>query len=137
MAGLFSINQCTVSQIVGESNRFLFHVLLVHITTCIVEGKKNFFGEELFRTLLITAVAIAMYHIFFRKIIEPKTEKMKLICYDGHERNMKKEDIDNNKLIVDGQKQPNIKENKKNKRKGKKSKTPKTSRANGDIPSGQ
>jgi hypothetical protein len=97
MSDILEVNQCNVAQIVGESSRFLFHVLLVHISTCIVEGKKSFFEEELFRTLLITAVAIAMYHIFFRKIVEPKIEKMKLICYDDiKERMVKKKEIEKN-----------------------------------------
>jgi len=93
MSDILEISQCNISQIIGETNRFLFHVMLVHVASCIVEGKKSFFGEELFRTLLITAIAIAMYHIFFRKIIEPKIEKMKLICYDRNERISKKKKL--------------------------------------------
>lgn len=93
MSDLLSISQCNLAQTVGESNRFLFHVMLVHFATCIIEGKKAFLGEELFRTLLITAMAITMYHVFFRKIIEPKVEKMKLICYNDRDRIFKKKEI--------------------------------------------
>ena len=93
MSDILNISQCNLAQIVGETNRFLFHVMLVHFATCMIEGKKAFFGEELFRTLIITATAIAMYHIFFRKIIEPKVEKMKLICYDGNDRLTKKDEL--------------------------------------------
>ncbi len=93
MSDILNISQCNLAQIVGETNRFLFHVMLVHFATCMIEGKKAFFGEELFRTLLITAAAIAMYHVFFRKIIEPKVEKMKLICYDGNDRLAKKDEL--------------------------------------------
>lgn len=82
MTYLFDINNCNIAQIIGESNRFLFHIILVHVTSCVIEGKQAFFGIELFKTLIITSVAIALYHIFFRKIVEPKVEKMKLICYD-------------------------------------------------------
>lgn len=93
----FDIDQCNISQIIGESNRFLFHVFLVHISTCLIDGKKSFFSEELFKTLLITFAAIALYHIFFRKIIEPKIEKMKLICYsDNTERSKKQQEIYSN-----------------------------------------
>jgi hypothetical protein len=93
MSDILNISHCNIAQIVGETNRFLFHVMLVHFATCMIEGKKAFFGEELFRTLIITSMAIAMYHIFFRKIIEPKVEKMKLICYDGKDRIDKKKEI--------------------------------------------
>lgn len=93
MSDILEISQCNIAQTIGEANRFLFHVMLVHITTCMIEGKKEFFGPELFRTLVITSLAIVMYHLFFRKIIEPKIEKMKLICYDDLERTAKKKKL--------------------------------------------
>lgn len=80
MTDIFNITQCNVAQLIAESNRFLFQVLLIHVTTCIIEGKKEIFTETLFKSLLITAMAIVMYHIFFRKIVEPKLEKMKTVC---------------------------------------------------------
>ena len=94
MSELLNISKCNIAQIIGETNRFLFHVLLVHISTCIINGNINFFTEDLFRTLLITSMAIIMYHIFFRKIIEPKLEKMNLICFNKRKRNIKKVKID-------------------------------------------
>ncbi len=99
MSDILNISQCNVAQIIGESNRFLFHVFLVHVTTCLIEGKKNIFGEELFKTLLITSIAIALYHIFFRKIIEPNVEKMKLICFGGTELDKKKQKLVDQDLI--------------------------------------
>jgi len=93
MSNITDISWCNIAQIIGESNRFLFHVMLVHVATTIIEGKKSFLGEEFFRTMIITAMAIVLYHIFFRKIVEPKVEKMKLICYDGKERNEKMKEI--------------------------------------------
>ena len=90
MSELFNISQCNIAQLLGESNRFLFQALLVHITSCIIEGKKEIFSETLFKTLLITAVAIVMYHLFFRKIVEPKLEKMKAVCSDSYLQRMKK-----------------------------------------------
>jgi hypothetical protein len=80
MSDIFNITQCNLAQLIAESNRFLFQVLLVHVTTCIIEGKKEIFSETLFKSLLITAMAIVMYHIFFRKMVEPKLEKMKTVC---------------------------------------------------------
>lgn len=93
MSHIMNISTCNISQTIGESSRFLFHVFLVHICTCVVEGKSDFFSESLFRSLLITALAITLYHVVFRKIIEPKIEKMKLICYKGTDRHKKKKDI--------------------------------------------
>lgn len=93
MSDITDISWCNIAQIIGESNRFLFHVMLVHITTTIIEGKKSFFGEDFFRVLIITAIAIVLYHVFFRKIMEPNIEKMKLICYNGKERYEKMKEI--------------------------------------------
>lgn len=80
MSNIFNITQCNIAQLISESSRFLFHVMLIHITTSIIEGKSDIFNETLFKTLLITAIAITLYHVFFRKIVEPKLEKMKIIC---------------------------------------------------------
>lgn len=99
MSELLNISNCNIAQIIGETNRFLFHVLLVHISTCIINGDMNFFTEDLFRTLLITAMSIIMYHIFFRKIIEPKLEKMNLICFNRNKRNIDKVKIDKKDIL--------------------------------------
>ena len=92
-----NLTVCDIAQIVGESNRFLFHVMLVHIATIIIEQKKSFFSEEFFRTLVITSTAIVLYHLFFRKIAEPKIEKMKLICYADKDKQKKQEQITQNR----------------------------------------
>lgn len=90
MSEILNINTSSVAQIIGDSNRFLFHILLVQITTCIINGDNNFFTENLFKTLLISAIAIIIYHIFFKKIIEPVIEKMNLICFNKRERHIEK-----------------------------------------------
>jgi len=77
---VFDITACNLAQIIAESNRFLFHISLIHIATSIIEDKKEIFNETLFKTLLITSMAILMYHVFFRKLVEPKVEKMKIVC---------------------------------------------------------
>lgn len=100
MSALLNISNCNIAQMIGESNRFLFHVLLVHISTCIINGNNNIITEDLFRTLLITAMSIIMYHIFFRKIIEPKLEKMNLICFNRNKRNIDKKKIDKKDILT-------------------------------------
>jgi hypothetical protein len=41
-----------------------------------------------------------MYHIFFRKIIEPKLEKMNLICFNRNKRNIDKKKIDKKDILT-------------------------------------
>lgn len=96
----FNISICNIAQALGESNRFLFHVFLIHITTVIVNGKSNFSSKELTKTLFITAIAIALYHILFRKLVEPKVNKMKLICHNKHKRIKRKKKLDHTDPFV-------------------------------------
>lgn len=100
MSDILDISQCNIAQLLGESNRFLFHVVLIHISTCILDGKGNYFSDELFRSLLLTAMAIVLYNLFFRKIIEPKIEKMKLVCVDNEEKMEKKRELDEQDIFV-------------------------------------
>ena len=97
MDEILNISNCNIAQIIGETNRFMFHIILAHIATYIIEDNKKLFNEDLFRSLLITAVAVLLYHILFRKTIEPLIEKMKLICYDDDTRNIKKKNINKKK----------------------------------------
>ena len=76
----FSVSNCDMSEIISESNRFLFHILLVHVITHLIDGEDELFGMKTIKTLFITAVAIMSYHIFFKKMTEPKLKKIKSIC---------------------------------------------------------
>ena len=76
----FSITNCDVSEIMSETNRFLFHILLVHIITHTIDGKDELFGKQIWKTLLITAISIITYHILFKKMVEPKLKKIHNVC---------------------------------------------------------
>lgn len=76
----FSITECDMSEIISESNRYIFHILLVHIITHIIDGKDELLGLQTFKILFVTAVAIITYHIFFKKMTEPKLKKIKHVC---------------------------------------------------------
>lgn len=102
MSDYFNISTCNIAQAVGETNRFLFHVFLLHIASCIVNKEKcgEYLSEELFKTLTITVIAICLYHLFIRKLIEPKINKMKLICYDKPKRINKKKKLSRYNMYV-------------------------------------
>ena len=100
MSDVINLTQCNVAQMYGEANRFLFHVLLIHISTCIIDGDTNIFSDKLFKTLLITSMAIVLYHLFARKIVEPKVEKMKLICVNNEKRINKRSKLDKKDPLV-------------------------------------
>lgn len=120
MSEIFHISSCNISQMIGESSRFMFHTFLVHISTNIIEGKKDLFTKDLFKSLIITALAIILYHVFFRKIIDPNIEKMKLICFDPDKRMKKKLKIENSDLHTVSRKiTKSYNNNKKNKKRNK------------------
>lgn len=85
MDDIFNISQCTIAQLIGEASRFMIHVFLLHVITNIVEHKTDIISESLFRTLITTLLAIAVYHLFIRKLIEPVIEKMKSVCLNSPE----------------------------------------------------
>lgn len=85
MDDIFYISQCSIAQLIGESSRFMIHVFLLHVITNIVEHKTEILGKSLFQTLVITLIAIAIYHLFIRKLLEPVIEKMKMVCINSPE----------------------------------------------------
>ena len=91
---IIAITDCEIVEGIKESKRLLFQILLVHIILCIVNGNYNFFSKELFKSLIITAAAIMFYHLFLRKIIDPKINYMMKVCDNNHNDNNKK-NIDN------------------------------------------
>jgi dolichol kinase len=76
----FNITKCDLSDIVNESSRFIFHITLVHIITYIIDGKEELMGLQLMKTLVVTAIAITLYHIILKKIAEPKLRKIRYKC---------------------------------------------------------
>ena len=77
---IFNISHCNVAQLIGEANRFLFHGFLLHISTCVINKDYDFFSKDLFKTLTIIMMAVILYHLVIRKIVEPPLKKMKIIC---------------------------------------------------------
>jgi hypothetical protein len=76
-----SVTQCEMSDIIEESHRFLLHISLVHVLTYIIDGKIELFNPDIIKTLVVTAIAIIIYNIVFRKIIKSKLKKVKSACY--------------------------------------------------------
>jgi hypothetical protein len=76
----FSITSCDVSDMITEINRFLFHIMLLHVITYTIDGKDELFGNSVFKTMFITAMAVISYHILFKKLINSKLKKIQSIC---------------------------------------------------------
>lgn len=76
----FYLDKCDVVDIIGDSQRYLIHISLIHILSCIMDGREEFISERFLKTLLASALAVALYHIFIKKIMEPKLKKLRNIC---------------------------------------------------------
>lgn len=76
----FSITSCDISDIITETNRFLFHVLLIHVLTYTIDGKDEIFGNNIFKTMFVIAMAVLFYHVLFKKIVATKLKKIQSIC---------------------------------------------------------
>ena len=83
-----SVSQCEMSDIIEESHRFLLHIALVHVLTYVVDRKQELFGEEVIKTLVLTAIAIVIYNIVFKKIMKSKLKKVKSACYTNEDSNV-------------------------------------------------
>ncbi len=88
----FSITNCDMSDMITEINRFLFHILLIHVITYTLDGKDDLFGNNIVKTMFVTAIAVMAYHILFKKLINAKLKKIQSIC---------KKDTDTIDVIVD------------------------------------
>lgn len=77
---IFNVTQCNIAQMVGEANRFVFHAILIYISTSLVNGNSISFDDKFFRGIVATAMAVICYHLFIRKLVEPPLKKMKIIC---------------------------------------------------------
>ena len=92
---IFNVTQCNIAQMIGEANRFVFHTILISISTAIVNGESISIDEKFFKVIVITAMAVVCYHLFIRKIVEPPIKKMKIICRN-RQTNKPHKKIDNN-----------------------------------------
>ena len=83
------VTTCDVSDMMTEINRFLFHMVLVHVITHVIDGKDELYGEHIIKNMIITAIAIMAYHVLFKKITKPKLKKIQSMC----ERNKDKQSL--------------------------------------------
>jgi hypothetical protein len=89
-----SISRCNVVEIINESQRFLFHIFIVHIIINLIDNKPNeFLNENILKTLLATIIAVIIYNISIKRLIEPKIKKLKNMCTEL-ENNTVIDDID-------------------------------------------
>lgn len=75
-----SITNCDTSDIITEVSRFMYHILLIHLITYVIDGKDELFGSQLFKTLFITAFAVMVYHILFKKFMSAKLKNIQSVC---------------------------------------------------------
>ncbi len=91
-----SITNCDISDIVTEVSRFMYHILLVHLITYAIDKKDELFGSQVFKTLFITAFAVMMYHIFFKKFMNTKLKNIQSVCNSDKEYTNIKDKSNNN-----------------------------------------
>ena len=72
------ISKSDIVDIISESQRFMFHIFIVNMMTHLIDNKpEEILGETIIKTLLATAIAVIIYNIFIKKLIEPKLKKLK------------------------------------------------------------
>lgn len=86
---IFEISDCNIAHTVGDTSRFVFHILLLNFCTIMIDDSETFFSEKLYKSIFVTAMAVICYHIFIKKWVEPSLEKMKNICKKRHDSQLR------------------------------------------------
>ena len=85
MINKFDITECDINDIRADTIRFLSHIFLLHILTVSIDKKEEFLNKEVLKTMLLTALAIILYHIFLKKLSIP-IKKLKNACNISKEK---------------------------------------------------
>lgn len=81
----FTITKCDLVEIIFEIIRFLSHITLLHLLNCMIDSKEELFDINYLKIMLFTAIAIILYHISIKKLLNVNSKKMKNIC-DGRDK---------------------------------------------------
>lgn len=73
----FSISKFEMIDIITDGSRFMFHILLVHLVTHILDGEDELFGIKTLKSLFITAMAILIYYVLFKKMVDAKLNNIR------------------------------------------------------------
>jgi hypothetical protein len=73
----FSITSGDMIDIITDSSRFMFHILLVHVVTHIIDGEDELFGMKTVKSLFVTAMSILIYYVLFKKMVDAKLNNIK------------------------------------------------------------
>lgn len=73
----FSISELEMADIITDGSRFMFHILLVHVVTHILDGEDELFGIKTLKSMFVTAMAILIYYVLFKKMVDAKLNKLR------------------------------------------------------------
>lgn len=81
MSDTFAVTKCDIVDIITEGHRFLIHIFFVTIITNLIDNNGvDIITSSLVKTLLATTLAIILYHVLVKRMIEPKLKMLKKIC---------------------------------------------------------
>ena len=96
---LMIFNRCNFGEMISETSRFAIHIFFVHVLSYFIKNNSPLFNEEFYQSMVITVVAIMIYHIFIKKIYEPKLEKIKIFCLPEDKINHTIDEINKKDLL--------------------------------------
>lgn len=78
----FSITICDYFEGMADTVRFLSHIILLHLLTYFIGDDHNnkLFNRDVLKSLVFTAVAVMLWHIFVKKLIIRPIKKLKSAC---------------------------------------------------------
>lgn len=77
------ISKCDVADMFNDNVRFLSHIIILHVLSCFVDGKEQFFELSLLKSLLYTTISVIIYHLLIKNIFMNRTKKLKKECEES------------------------------------------------------
>jgi hypothetical protein len=78
---MVSISKCDIIDIIQDTQRFVFHIFTVNLFMSLIDNKLNeIFSRKIINTLIVTVLAVILYNITVKKLIQTKLNNLKKDC---------------------------------------------------------
>ena len=76
----FKITRCDITDIIMDSIRFCTYLITIHMFSSLLYKKERLFNIDIINSVIISVLALGIYHIIIKKIFINPIKKLKKIC---------------------------------------------------------
>lgn len=74
------INICDFHDITNDCVRFISHITMLHIMTCVIDHNEIFCNPFYVRSVILTIIAVGIYHLIIKKMFSPIIKTLRKKC---------------------------------------------------------